>query len=93
MNLLSPYARCAPVSEPIYRFDDILPLGARVQSSRGLTFSTTRAAHPSANRFIGLMTFFLWVPVCIKTGTVPSAPVSFALINTFYLIFTLNFTF
>ncbi len=33
MNLLSPYARCAPVSEPIYRFDDILPLGARVHKN------------------------------------------------------------
>ena len=29
-------------------------------------YVSVNAGHPSANRFIGLMTFFLWVPVCIK---------------------------
>ena len=36
-------ARRAPVSEPIYRFDDKFHLGARVQSSREDLFSPTRA--------------------------------------------------
>ena len=28
----------------------------------------SRAGHPSANRFIGLMTFLLWVLVCNRVG-------------------------
>lgn len=43
----------------------IFPLDARVQSSRD-GFPCSRAGRPSANRFIGLMTYFFWTPVCIK---------------------------
>ena len=29
-------------------------------------YMKTRTGHPSANRFIGLMIYFLWMSVCIK---------------------------
>ena len=44
-----------------------------------MPFSTTRrAGRPSANRFIGLMTYFLWVPVCIKNTDEKSIRVMYA---------------
>ena len=42
-NLFFPTRAPAPVSEPIYRFDDKFHLGARVQSSREDLSSPTRA--------------------------------------------------
>ena len=43
-----------------------------LQSSREEPSSPTRCIrHPSANRFIGWLTLFLWTPVCIKYCKTP----------------------